>query len=84
MGKHIWVLSNPPDAIQTFLKGLFISEITFILTMMFVKFSLLAFYWRLFKVYPTVKKGVFVLGGLTAAWGIAIVSVLYAKLYMHY
>jgi len=74
LGKHIWIAS--PDAVTVFLKGLFISEVCFTGVIVSVKYSLLCFYWRLFKVHPSVRRAIYVLLAIVTAWGIAIILVV--------
>ena len=46
-GKHIWIA--PDGAVTVFLKALFFSELAFTGVIVFVKYSILGLYWRLFK-----------------------------------
>ena len=71
LGRHIWV--GPPDAAVAWAKGLFISEVSYTCIICSVKFSLLAFYWRLFK-QSKIRIPIYVLGTVVTCWGIAVVS----------
>lgn len=71
-GKHLEVL-DPNTFLADFFKNLFAGEILYTLLIVTVKFSILAFYWRLFG--RSVKIPVWILGGITAAWGIAVILV---------
>ncbi|TAQ83654.1 hypothetical protein B7494_g8028 [Chlorociboria aeruginascens] len=76
-GKHIWANSlGPVDATVVFLKSLIIGEITFAMTIVFVKFSLLCFYWRLFKISGWVRYAIYVIGATVISWGIAVILVI--------
>ena len=81
LGKHIFVqpLDRIPKAVEVFLKSLFISEVCYTGTIVFAKFSILAFYWRLFSRNTFVRWSVIVIAGMVTCWGIAVVSV--EKLY---
>lgn len=77
LGKHIFVqpLARIPKAVEVFLKSLFISEVCYTGTIVFAKFSILAFYWRLFSRNTLVRWSVIVISGIVTCWGIAVVSV---------
>jgi hypothetical protein len=72
-GKHVWV--GPPEATKVWATGLFISEIVYTLTLVTVKWSTLAFYWRIFGSKPTIHIPIWILFGIIAAWGVAVVSI---------
>ena len=71
LGRHIW--TGPPDAALAWAKGLFVSEISYTCVICSVKFSLLAFYWRIFK-QSKIRIPIYVLGAIVSCWGIAVVS----------
>lgn len=71
LGRHIWV--GPPDAALAWAKGLFISEVSYTCIICSVKFSLLAFYWRIFK-QSKIRIPIYVLTLVVSAWGTAVVS----------
>lgn len=71
LGRHIW--TGPPDAGEAWAKGLFISEVSYTCIICSVKFSLLAFYWRLFK-QSKIRIPIYILGTIVSCWGIAVVS----------
>lgn len=75
LGKHIFAQppQRIPKAVEVFLKSLFISEVCYTGTIVFAKFSILAFYWRIFKMNDFVRWCVFVITGFVTAWGIAVV-----------
>ncbi|MCJ1311312.1 hypothetical protein MMC25_004983 [Agyrium rufum] len=72
LGKHVWV--GPPDALVVWAKGLFIAEYCYTVVICSIKFSLLAFYWRIFKV-TTIRIPIYVIGGVVTCWGIAVLLV---------
>jgi hypothetical protein len=72
-GKHVWVA--PPEAVKVWAIGLFISEIVYTLTLVTVKFSTLAFYWRIFGSSTSIRIPIWSLLGVVAAWGIAVVRI---------
>lgn len=68
-GLHLWV--QRPNFVTDFFRGLFISEILYFLLLCTVKFSILAFYRRIF--ITTIMIPVYILASLVLAWGIAVV-----------
>ncbi|KAL7940569.1 hypothetical protein V8C42DRAFT_362193 [Trichoderma barbatum] len=77
LGKHVWIL--PPDALRSLVIGLFAGEITYTLTIVFVKLSLLAFYCRIFSVHNSVKIPARILIISVITWGIAVLIVTFAQ-----
>ena len=55
-----------------FTKTPFVGEILYTLTLCFAKYSILAFYRRIFA--TTIKIPVYVLGALVTAWGTGVVG----------
>ncbi|KAI0199954.1 hypothetical protein F4808DRAFT_196829 [Astrocystis sublimbata] len=72
-GKHIW--AGPPDAGRVWAIGLFISEIAYTLTVVFVKYSSLSFYWRIFSSDKTIRTPIWILFGIVSGWGIALILI---------
>ena len=71
LGRHIWVA--PPDAALVWAKGLFISEVCYTVIICSNRFSVLAFYWRIFK--PSkIRIPIYLLVASVSAWGIAVVG----------
>ena len=70
-GKHIEVAGL--EGAVVYAKVLFTAEICYTLTITFVKYSILAFYWRLFNV-STIRLPIYILTAITTGWGIACVS----------
>lgn len=73
LGKHIWV--SPEDAAVVWAKGLFISEISYTGIICSIKFSLLTFYWRIFK-QSRIRIPIYILGAIVGCWGVAVVSII--------
>lgn len=73
LGKHIWVA--PKDAGVVWAKGLFISEICYTGIICSIKFSLITFYWRIFK-QSRIRVPIYVLGTVVGCWGVAVVSII--------
>ncbi|PNP47022.1 hypothetical protein THARTR1_10527 [Trichoderma harzianum] len=67
--KHIW--AGPPDATRDWALGLFTTEFTYTFSLMFIKFSILAFYWRIFSIQFIDKLLLWVLAGMVACWTVA-------------
>ena len=80
LGRHIWV--SPPDAGVVWAKGLFISEVSYTIIICSIKFSLLAFYWRIFK-QSRIRIPIYVLGAIVSSWGIAVVGATPSCLYIN-
>lgn len=72
LGKHVWV--GPPDAAVVWAKGLFISEISYTFIICSIKFSLLSFYWRIFK-QSSIRIPIYVLGTIVSCWGTAVMLI---------
>ncbi|MCJ1324218.1 hypothetical protein MMC10_000880 [Thelotrema lepadinum] len=68
VGRHIWALPPSPD-FQSFLVGLFISEVLYTVQLLLVKLSILAFYWRIFNV-SSMKIPIYIIAGVTFGWAI--------------
>lgn len=71
-GRHFEVLDRN-TFVPTFFKNLFTGEIIYTLVIVTVKFSILAFYWRLFT--QAIRLPVYILGAITSAWGLAVILV---------
>lgn len=70
LGRHIWIA--PQGALTVFLQGLFISELCYTGVLVFVKFSILALYWRIFRV-RSMQISIYVVATLVTCWGVAVV-----------
>ncbi|KAL7947870.1 hypothetical protein V8C42DRAFT_267784 [Trichoderma barbatum] len=73
LGKHVW--AGPPDAQYAWAIGLFIAELGYFVTIAFVKWSILAFYWRSFKIRSSVKIPIYILAVIVLLWAIAVILV---------
>ncbi len=62
------------DAIDNFLKGLYITEVCWTLAIFMVKCALIAFYWRIFSNIRHARTAILFLLGATLCWGIAVVG----------
>ena len=71
LGRHYQVLG--PDYLTNFLKYLFIGEIIYTCQICAVKYSVLAFYYRIFK-HSTIRLPIYILTAVITMWGVAIVS----------
>lgn len=71
-GRHIW--SGPPDVLKSWAISVFIAELSYTATMVFVKLSILAFYWRSFGIKKSIKIPIILLAAMTVIWGIGVVS----------
>ncbi|CAJ2502527.1 Uu.00g099210.m01.CDS01 [Anthostomella pinea] len=72
-GRHVW--AAPPEATKVWAIGLFIAEITYTLSLVFVKYSILAFYWRVFGAQRSIRIPIWVLAGMVLAWGASVILV---------
>ncbi|KAK1255860.1 hypothetical protein MKX07_008119 [Trichoderma sp. CBMAI-0711] len=73
LGRHVW--AGPPDARYAWAIGLFIAELGYFVTITCVKFSILAFYWRAFRVMRSVLIPIYTLALIVACWAIAVILV---------
>ncbi|KAL7813875.1 hypothetical protein V8C44DRAFT_357218 [Trichoderma aethiopicum] len=69
MCRHIW--AGPADATRDWALGLFTTEFTYTLSLVFIKWSVLAFYWRIFSIQFLDKLCLWILAGMVACWGVA-------------
>ena len=75
LGKHIYVAPDPSTAAERWAIGLFITEISYTITLVAVKLSILALYWRIFLGSRPLRIAIYVLAGVVSAWGIAFLLV---------
>lgn len=82
-GQHIFVQrpERIPASIMVFLKSLFIAEICYTGTIVFAKFSILAFYWRLFARNSFVRWSVITITTIVTMWGLAVVCHKFSTVY---
>ncbi|KAK1842765.1 integral membrane protein [Colletotrichum chrysophilum] len=69
-GKHVWAT---PNGLRVYFTGLFIAEYLYTISIVLVKAAILAFYWRIFSARRESRLAIYVLLGITCAWGIAVV-----------
>ncbi|KAI1487267.1 hypothetical protein F5X96DRAFT_650914 [Biscogniauxia mediterranea] len=69
LGRHVWTFG--PNVVEYFYIGLFTAELTYTGVIVFVKFSILALYWRIFN-KTSIKVPVCILGSAVLMWGIAV------------
>jgi uncharacterized Fe-S radical SAM superfamily protein PflX len=77
LGKKIAnVMQSTEDAAQlpTFTLDLWLGNLLYTPSVMFIKLSIVALYWRLFGVNDKGRYPIMIVGGVIIAWGIAIVS----------
>lgn len=72
LGKHITELLDPNDIID-FLKNVYIAQILYVLSIVAIKYSVLAFYWRLFSV--NARAVIYIVTFMVTGWLIALVSI---------
>ena len=60
--------------VTDFYKTMFIAGICWIFAVSFAKYSILAFYWRLFNSVRSVRLGIYVLLAIVTIWLLAIVG----------
>ncbi|CAI0652576.1 unnamed protein product, partial [Colletotrichum noveboracense] len=68
-GKHVWAT---PNGLRVYFTGLFIAECLYTISIVLVKAAILAFYWRIFSARRESRLAIYVLLGITCAWGIAV------------
>ncbi|KAL7934641.1 hypothetical protein V8C35DRAFT_301465 [Trichoderma chlorosporum] len=66
--RHVW--AGSADATRDWALGLFTTEFTYTLSLMAIKFSILAFYWRIFSVQFIDKLLLWILAGMVGCWGL--------------
>ncbi|KAI8651630.1 hypothetical protein NCS55_01408700 [Fusarium keratoplasticum] len=72
-GKHIW--AAPLDGLMVYFHGLFIAEYVYTMSIVLVKWSILAFYWRIFGSVGSTRLPIWILFGIISSWGIAVILV---------
>ena len=69
-GKHRE--ASGPDIDYNFFLGFFMAEIIYTLIITFVKYAILALYWRIFG-KQAIQWPIYILGFIATSWGIAVV-----------
>ncbi|KAI1157677.1 hypothetical protein F5B18DRAFT_644061 [Nemania serpens] len=70
LGKHVQTFG--PHVQEYWAIGLFTAELTYDGVIVFVKFSILALYWRIFSKNSGIKLPIAILSGIVGSWGIAV------------
>ncbi|KAI0409322.1 hypothetical protein F4802DRAFT_593599 [Xylaria palmicola] len=70
LGRHVQTFG--PNVQRDFAIGIFAAELNYAGVIVFVKFSILALYWRIFNKNISIKLPVAVLSTTVTAWGIAV------------
>ncbi|KAF2962768.1 hypothetical protein GQX73_g10803 [Xylaria multiplex] len=70
LGRHVQTFG--PNVQEDWAIGLFTAELTYTGVIVFVKFSILALYWRIFNKNSSIKLPVAILTFTVGAWGIAV------------
>ncbi|KAI1428107.1 hypothetical protein F5Y12DRAFT_782831 [Xylaria sp. FL1777] len=70
LGRHVQTFG--PNVEEYWGKGLFTAELTYTGVIVFVKFSVLALYWRIFNKNSSIKLPIAILSATVGAWGIAV------------
>ncbi|KAF4922369.1 Satratoxin biosynthesis SC1 cluster protein 4 [Colletotrichum viniferum] len=71
-GKHVWAT---PNGLRVYFTGVFIAEYLYTISIVLVKAAILAFYWRIFSARRESRLAIYILLGITCAWGIAVLLV---------
>ena len=72
LGKEFWTISA--NDFEFFGQTIFISDLCWIVVIFTVKYSILAFYWRLFAHVRKARKAIFILLAFVTCWTIAVVT----------
>lgn len=75
-GKHMAAFG--PRAEYNFFLGFFMAEVIYTVIIVFVKYSILALYWRVFR-STSIKWPVAILAAIVTSWGIAVVSFFFYR-----
>ncbi|KAI1189305.1 hypothetical protein F5B17DRAFT_450211 [Nemania serpens] len=70
LGRHVQTFG--PHVQEDWAIGLFTAELTYTGVIVFVKFSILALYWRIFHKSSGIKLPVAIMSGIVGAWGISV------------
>lgn len=73
LGRHVWAAKR--DCLYAWALGLFVAEICYTLTLVFVELSILSFFWRSFSVRDSIQWPILILASLVCIWGAAVVRV---------
>ncbi|KAL2021314.1 hypothetical protein VTK56DRAFT_7285 [Thermocarpiscus australiensis] len=70
LGRHVQTFG--PNVVRDFSIGLFVAELTYTGVIVFVKFSILALYWRIFGGSTSIKLPICIMATVVFMWGVAV------------
>jgi hypothetical protein len=73
LGVHVTTVMLEPDALRKFLLYVFAGQLLYVWAIAVIKFSILAFYWRLFSV--TARVPIAILTFVVFAWIMSLVRI---------
>ncbi|OAQ59531.1 hypothetical protein VFPPC_03765 [Pochonia chlamydosporia 170] len=71
-GKHVW--AAPHYGLKAYFLGLFAAEYLYTMSIVLVKWSVLAFYWRIFSAASITRWCIWISTAIVSAWGIAVID----------
>ncbi|KID69007.1 uncharacterized protein G6M90_00g054300 [Metarhizium brunneum] len=77
LGRHVWAAKR--DCLYAWALGLFVAEICYTLTLVFVELSILSFFWRSFSVRDSIQWPILILASLVCIWGAAVLLVTFLQ-----
>ncbi|KHN97479.1 uncharacterized protein MAM_04494 [Metarhizium album ARSEF 1941] len=77
LGRHVWAAKR--DSMYAWALGLFVAEICYTLTLVFVELSILSFFWRSFSVRDSSKWPILILASIVCIWGAAVLLVTFLQ-----
>jgi hypothetical protein len=75
LGRHIWAIKPSPENFRNLFKGLFVLQVTYIIEIVLIKCSILAFYWRIFNV-SSIRYPIYSLFTIVILWEVATVRTI--------
>ncbi|RFN44924.1 integral membrane protein [Fusarium flagelliforme] len=72
-GRRLW--AAPENELEVYFQGLFAAEYLYTFSIVFVKLSILALYWRILGSLKSTRIPIWILSGIVIAWGIAVILV---------
>lgn len=73
-GQHVDVVGESPSVLRNFLILVYCLQILYPITIAIIKWSVLAFYRRVFAV-ETTRLPLYIIGAVTAVWAVAVVNI---------
>ncbi|KID83087.1 hypothetical protein MGU_09622 [Metarhizium guizhouense ARSEF 977] len=77
LGRHVWAAKR--DCLYAWALGLFVAEICYTLTLVFVELSILSFFWRSFSVRDSIQWPILILASIVCIWGAAVLLVTFLQ-----